>query len=110
MANGYENAKIVNSANSADNLQTIEGISLDEFLQNERVTFIKMDIEGAEYDALKGAEHIIRTQKPRLAISIYHDKNHIVDIPALLLSFREDYRFYIRHYSLLGNETVLYGE
>lgn len=110
MANGYENAKIVNSANSADNLQTIEVISLDEFLQNERVTFIKMDIEGAEYDALKGAEHIIRTQKPRLAISIYHDKNHIVDIPALLLSFREDYRFYIRHYSLLGNETVLYGE
>ena len=83
---------------------------MDEFLQNERVTFIKMDIEGAEYDALKGAEHIIRTQKPRLAISIYHDKNHIVDIPALLLSFREDYRFYIRHYSLLGNETVLYGE
>ena len=85
-------------------------IRLDEFLKGERVTLMKMDIEGAEYDALKGAEYIIKTQKPRLAISIYHDKNHIVDIPALLLSFRSDYKFYIRHYSLLSNETVLYAE
>lgn len=110
MANGYEDAKIVKNAVGQAGLQTIEVVRLDEFIKNERVTFIKMDIEGAEYDALKGAEQIIKEQKPRLAISVYHNANHIIDIPELLLSIRPDYKFYLRHYSLLANEIVLYAE
>jgi len=111
LANGYENAKIIKDANVADSrIQQINVIKLDEILENERVTFIKMDIEGAEYDALKGAEKIIREQKPRLAISVYHHPDHIVEIPKLLLTYRDDYRFYLRHYSLLANEVILYAE
>ncbi len=111
LANGYENAKIVkgNSINQAQ-MQSVEVKCLDEFLKNERITFIKMDIEGAEYDALRGASSIIKEQKPRLAISIYHKADHIVLIPELLLTIRPDYKFYIRHYSLLANEIVLYAE
>ncbi len=111
MANGYENAKIVkgNSINQAQ-MRSVEVKCLDEFLRNERITFIKMDIEGAEYDALRGASSIIKEQKPRLAISIYHKADHIVLIPELLLTIRPDYKFYIRHYSLLANEIVLYAE
>lgn len=87
----------------------IETVALDEFLRGERVTFIKMDIEGAERDALKGAAQIIREQKPKLAVSIYHRPDDVIEIPKLILSLRPDYRLYIRHYSLLSNETVLYA-
>lgn len=111
MANGYENAHIVENENASESgIQQIEVVKLDEILDGEKVTFIKMDIEGAEYAALKGAEKIIKEQRPRLAISIYHKPSDIVEIPKLLLEYRDDYKFYLRHYSLLGNETVLYAE
>ena len=82
---------------------------LDEELKDKRVTFIKMDIEGAEREALRGAEKIIREQKPKLAISIYHKKEDIWEIPGIILEMNPDYKFYIRHYSLRDAETVLYA-
>lgn len=87
----------------------IETVALDEFLHGERVTFIKMDIEGAELDALKGASRLIKEQKPKLAISVYHKSDDIIEIPKLILGMRPDYRLFLRHYSLLLNETVLYA-
>lgn len=110
MANGHESARIVEKSDNTEGLQTIDVIYLDDFLKNERVTFIKMDIEGAEYDALKGSARIIKEQKPRLAISAYHSPDHIIEIPTLLLSLRPDYKFFLRHYSMLANEIVLYAE
>ncbi len=107
-SDGKENSKIVNRSEKKSS-DMIETVALDEFLQDERVTFIKMDIEGAEWDALKGAAQIIKRQKPKLAISIYHKLDDIVTIPSLLLELRKDYKFYIRHYSLLTNETILYA-
>ena len=68
-----------------------------------------MDIEGAEIPALKGAEMIIRDVKPKLAISIYHRPEDIIEIPELLLQYRSDYQFYLRHYSLHAYDTVLYA-
>ena len=105
---GNENSRIVKQAGKETD-DVIETIALDEFIQDERVTFIKMDIEGAELDALRGAVHIIKTQKPKLAISVYHRWDDIFTIPKLILEIRPDYKLYIRHYSLLANETVLYA-
>ena len=82
---------------------------LDDLLQGEKVTFIKMDIEGKEYYALMGAKEIIAIQKPRLAISVYHRTDDIIKIPALLLELVPEYKFCIRHYSILSNETILYA-
>lgn len=82
---------------------------LDEELKDKRITFIKMDIEGAEKEALLGAENIIREQKPKLAISIYHKNEDIWEIPGLILEMNPEYQFYIRHYSLRFAETVLYA-
>ena len=70
---------------------------------------IKMDIEGAELEALKGCEDIIRNRKPKLAISIYHKAVDFVDILAYLLSLVPEYKLYYRHYSLYKYETVLYA-
>jgi len=91
--------------------ETIEAVSLDEELKDEKepVTFIKMDIEGAELNALKGAEQTIRKCKPKLAICIYHKPEDVWEIPSLLLEFVPDYKFYIRHYDFHHIETVLYA-
>ncbi|MDE5696547.1 MAG: FkbM family methyltransferase [Lachnospiraceae bacterium] len=103
-----EESRIVKQVGQ-ERCDAIETVALDEFLRGERVTFIKMDIEGAEIDALKGAAQIIRDQKPKLAISIYHRAEDIIEIPKLILDLRPDYKLYLRHYSLLSNETVLYA-
>ncbi len=82
--------------------------SLDAAIDG-KVTFIKMDIEGAEYEALKGAQNLIRNYKPKLAIAIYHKPDDIWQLPALILSYYPQYTFYLRHYSLSSEETVLYA-
>ena len=68
-----------------------------------------MDIEGAELDALKGAVHTIQTYRPKLAISIYHKPEDLVEIPLYLMEIMPDYQFYIRHYTTWLEETVLYA-
>lgn len=83
--------------------------TLDEELVGKRVTFIKMDIEGAELPALRGAHKTIEMQRPTLAISVYHKSEDIVEIPGCIMEMNSNYRFYLRHYSLFGTETVLYA-
>ena len=83
--------------------------SLDNQHCNEKITFIKMDIEGAEIEALKGAKSIIESQKPKLAICIYHEYEHLYRIPLMLKEMVPDYRIYIRHHSDTSSETVCYA-
>lgn len=82
---------------------------LDNILKGEKATFIKMDIEGAEYKALEGCERIIKEKTPKLAISIYHRPEDIIDIPEIILSYNPNYKLYLRHYSTMWSETVLYA-
>ncbi|GIP51622.1 FkbM family methyltransferase [Paenibacillus vini] len=84
-------------------------ISIDEVLNGAPVTFIKMDIEGAELEALKGAEGSIRKYKPKLAICVYHKPLDIVDIPLYLTELVPEYKIYFRHYSVGMYETVCYA-
>ncbi len=87
----------------------IEAVRLDDALGGRKATFIKMDIEGAEKEALSGAAGTIREHKPKLAVSIYHRPEDIWELPRLVLEMRPDYRLYLRHYSLRDAETVLYA-
>lgn len=88
----------------------IEVVALDNFLKDKHhiPTFIKMDIEGAELAALKGAEQTIRQHKPKLAICVYHKIEDLYEIPQLISSYG-DYTFYMRHYTPYQTETVLYA-
>lgn len=88
--------------------QKIEVDTLDH-LVSDKVTFIKLDVEGAECLALEGAKNLIRQYKPKLAISLYHKPEDIWEIPLLILKLNPEYKFYIRHYTLLELETVLYA-
>ena len=82
---------------------------LDNYIE-EQPTFIKMDIEGYELEALKGAEKILKTLKPKLAICIYHKEMDFYEIPLYLKSIVPEYKFKIRqHYDALY-DTVLYAQ
>lgn len=82
---------------------------LDTLLKDEKPTFIKMDIEGAEMEALKGAENIIKNCKPKLAISIYHKPEDIISLISLIMFYNSDYKLYLRHHSIASFDTVLYA-
>lgn len=83
--------------------------TLDKVIpSDEKITFIKMDIEGSEYFALHGAERIIKTWKPRLAISIYHCGEDYYRIPLLLKTFVPEYKFAVRHHKKNYVDTDLY--
>lgn len=84
-------------------------MALDDLAGDEDVTYIKLDVEGAERKALQGAEKIIRKNHPRLAVSIYHKPEDILELPEYILSLHGDYRFYIRHYQMSPCETILYA-
>ena len=84
-------------------------VALDDIVKNDRVTFIKMDIEGSELEALKGACKTIKRFKPKLAISLYHKPEDIIDIPDYIMDLDCGYRFYIRHYTNWTVDTVLYA-
>ena len=101
-------SKIIVDDNGDNNITVIDTISIDKFLDGREVSFIKLDIEGAELATLAGAKKTIIKWKPRLAISIYHKPSDIIDIPFFILSLVPQYKLFIRHYSTWCFETVLF--
>lgn len=98
------------SGKVGDSGDEIDVTRIDDVVGNDKVSFIKMDIEGAELRSLKGAANTIRSNHPRLAICIYHKVEDIYEIPEYILSLVPEYRFYVRHYNSNKWETVLYAE
>lgn len=88
----------------------IETVALDDILKGKRVTFIKMDIEGAEYEALLGARQLIKENRPRMAISVYHKFEDFVTLANLVLEMHPDYMIAFRHYGFDELETIMYVE
>ena len=88
----------------------VEVKKLDDLLGEERITLIKIDVEGAELDTLKGLAGIINSQKPKMAVCIYHLMDDIIDIPEYLSSLVPDYSFIVRQHVGSILDTVLYAE
>lgn len=89
--------------------KSIQVDSIDNVCAGDKVTFIKMDIEGSEPEALRGARKVICRDKPRLAICLYHNPGDFCEVPFLIKEMVPEYRFYIRHHTRNRNETVLYA-
>lgn len=87
---------------------SVDAKALDTYT-DEKITFIKMDIEGAELEALKGCERTIKQYKPKLAICVYHKPEDIIEIPMYIKSICPDYKLYLRHYGNFEFDTVLYA-
>jgi hypothetical protein len=75
---------------------------------NEAVSFIKLDLEGAEQAALKGAKDHILADHPKLAVAVYHRPEDFWKIPRYILGLRDDYKLYLRHYTEGWTETVMF--
>jgi len=98
----------VDSAISAEGI-LVETAPLDDLARDRAPTFIKMDIEGAEVDALKGARNVIASHHPILSICIYHRQSDLWRIPLLIDSIYPGYRHFLRSHEEDGWQTVTYA-
>jgi len=110
------NEGVVHFTNTGDTGSHIsaEGIPvqcypIDKLFRDTPLTFIEMDIEGAEYDALLGGRKVIERDRPILAICVYHTQNDIWRIPLLVRGMLPEHKFYLRAYEGDGFQTVLFA-
>ena len=108
----YGNSMSCISDDDTESITRIDATSLDIFFADKAMqpTFIKMDIEGGEQDALLGSKHVIETYKPKLALSVYHKVDDIYKMPQLIESYRSDYEYTLRHYTNMISETIMYAK
>lgn len=91
-------------------IYTVETVALDSFFPaDEKITIIKMDIEGSEYNALKGASGLIKQQKPKLMISIYHLGEDFFRLALFIKELVPEYKLAVRHHKEKHVDTVLYA-
>lgn len=94
---------------SQDGEIEIEVDSIDNIVNNQAVSIIKMDIEGTEMSALKGAERTILKNRPILMISAYHKKTDLFEIYEFVSNKVNDYVFFFRCHKPLAIDAVLYA-
>ena len=90
----------------------VRTLSIDDLVHHQkldRVDLIKMDIEGSEADALKGAVRTISRFSPKLAICAYHRLDDMLVLPQLIRMLNPSYRLFLDHHTIHNEETVLYA-
>jgi FkbM family methyltransferase len=92
-----------------ENAEEVPIYALDDYFKEQRVGFIKADIESYELDMLRGAQSVIKRDRPILAVCIYHGASDMFTIPLFINGLCEDYKLKIRQYSHKFDETVLYA-
>lgn len=92
-----------------ENVKKIPCTTIDKIIGDGKCSFIKMDIEGAEWEALHGASDTIRREKPKLAISIYHSNEDMLRLIEYVHELVPEYRLYVRAHTMGIAETILYA-
>lgn len=87
----------------------VDVVPLDDALSGSSPTYIKMDIEGAEPDTLKGARGILRDRAPVLAVCAYHVQDHLWKLPVLIHSLNPEYRIFLRPHIQPVEDLVCYA-
>lgn len=103
----YFNEDEASSSISLTGTQKIKVDAIDNLIE-QKVDFIKLDIEGAEQDAIEGAKDTIKKYHPILAICIYHKAQDWYKIPEKIMEYYNKYELYVRHYMEGISETVMY--
>lgn len=88
---------------------TVHVVAIDDLPECQGATWIKMDIEGAEWDALHGAKDTIVRNKPVLTICIYHSDKDMLRIAEWIHEMVPEYKLYVRQHTRRNHETVLYA-
>jgi len=106
-ADGDDASRVLSSG--VGDVVEVEAIALDNFLGEPPPTYLKMDIEGSELDALAGASRIIREDAPLLAICSYHKQDDLWKVPLLIHALNPEYRFFLRPHKLEVWDLVCYA-
>lgn len=103
------NASLGSGSNIApDGEETVDVVKIDNYLKDKNA-LLKMDLEGWEMNALRGAEKSIKEFRPNLAICIYHKASDFYEVHEYVKKITDQYKnIYVRHYSQGWNETVMY--
>ena len=96
-----------NGAGTAVETRTVDDLVTE--LGIDRLGFVKLDIEGAEPHALRGMEQTLRRDRPNLAIALYHDPMHFLDLPAAIDDLGLGYRFFLGQGAPGTPETILFA-
>jgi FkbM family methyltransferase len=102
-------ASSATSAEPAAGTIAVSADTLDSLVDEATPTFIKLDIEGFEPDALDGARQTIQRHAPVLAVCVYHLQDHLWTIPLQLRKWRDDYAFFLRPHNEEGWDLVCYA-
>jgi FkbM family methyltransferase len=94
----FFNAAAGRQSSFSDKGDEIETVTVDTLVSDKKLTYLKMDVEGAEIEALCGAEKTLKNQKPKLNIALYHRSEDIFLIPLQIAQMNPDYRFYLRRH------------
>lgn len=92
-----------------ENVVGIDVTKIDDIAECADATYIKMDLEGSEWDALHGAEQTILRQKPKLGICIYHSNEDRLRLIEYIHELVPEYKLYVRQHTKQGHETVVYA-
>ena len=107
VSTGSRTGSFVLSPNYGAN-KTIKTTTVDMAVP-EPFTYMKMDIEGAEMKALRGAERHILAFRPKLGVSIYHKSTDLLDVWNYLRALVPNYCFYLRNHTQVWDDSILYA-
>lgn len=87
----------------------IRMMKTDTMLQGAAATYIKIDVEGAEENALRGAKETIASFRPKLNVALYHRNEDMFRLPLMIAELNKRYKFYMRHHPYIPDwDTNLY--
>jgi FkbM family methyltransferase len=94
------NPRATAAMHGRENAQVVQVAKLDTLFSGRfgTVDLVKIDIEGFELDALRGAQNLIQTVKPDLAIAGYHKSDHMWEVPEAIWALDPDYEIYAGHH------------
>lgn len=106
----FDDAGTPSAAIAERGRHSVRVVTLDELTASmPDPLFVKLDVEGAEPDAVRGATRTIRERDPRLAVCVYHEAAHLWQLPLELAALRSDYRLHLRTHGEDGADLVCYA-
>lgn len=98
----------IEQQSTSGNTIFIAANAIDSVLYGAKPNYVKLDVEGAELEALKGAQKLIQNHPPQLAVCVYHKPADLWELPLYIHSLNPKYDFYLRVHGHMGLSTVLY--
>ena len=98
------------SEHSFDVTAMVDVVSLDELIESDNnPIFLKLDVEGAEWQALKGGQRLIERYEPTIAISIYHQPDDLWELPLYIARLNPRYKLFLRTQGEDGMDVICYA-